>query len=63
MILYNPDADILLAQRLGQGAGGFLGRNNYYTSTIFAWVESDASDGTIFIIDTRDLTPTGWIRL
>lgn len=57
MILYNPDDDVILANRTDQ-AGSFLSENNYYAGNNFAWGVSDASNGTIVVIDTQTLETT-----
>ena len=52
MILYNPDTDTILAQKTN---GSFSAEHNYYSGTTFGYAISNASNGTLRIIDTRTL--------
>ena len=52
MLLYNPDTDQILATK---DIGHLRGRNNYYTGGMFAFGQSVATAGTIYVIDTRSL--------
>ena len=55
-ILYNPDTDQILAQ-LDGNSSGFKGQNNYYSGSIFAWMNgsSTPSASSLTIVDTRTL--------
>lgn len=54
-ILYNPDTDTILAQRLD--VAGFQGEHNYFTGQLFAWFvsSSNPANAKLTIIDTRTL--------
>jgi hypothetical protein len=52
-ILYNPDTDQILAQKL---TGRLVGRNNYFSGNTFAIGTGDTTGGTIEVVDTRDLS-------
>jgi hypothetical protein len=52
MILYNPATDTILAQKTN---GSFISQFNYYSSSTFGYAISDASNGTLRVIDTRTL--------
>ncbi len=52
MLLYNPDTDQILAT---EDNPHLIGRNNYYNGGAFAFGDSLATAGTIYVIDTRTL--------
>ena len=52
MILYNPDTDIILAQKAN---ASFISEFNYYASSQFGYAISNATNGTLRVIDTRTL--------
>jgi hypothetical protein len=54
VMLYNPLTDTILA-RTSTGASSFDGTNNYYSGSIFAWMSSSQTGGTLWIFDTRTL--------
>lgn len=59
IILYNPDTNTLLANT---ALGNFRGQNNYYNGSIIAYGINDGTNGTIRVLDTRDLTIVNDIR-
>ncbi len=53
IVLYNPDTNTVLARKTHTGMRGW---NNYYKGQLFAYGITNVSNGTIRVLDTRDLT-------
>ncbi len=59
MILYNPVTDTILAQKVN---GSFISEFNYYSGSQFGYAISNATNGTLRVIDTRTLEITKDIK-
>lgn len=53
IVLYNPDTNTILANKTHTA---MRGQNNYYKGSIFAYGITDDLNGTIRVLDTRDLS-------